>query len=139
MHASLAEQTALPQDENISGTLLDFGEAAKRDAMGNPVSLEERCVYIAADSWPPGAPPYCAASVEPGSSYCALHRRLCVVDPASADGARIAEAQDLAGSAAPLPVLTQRVASVLPEPTEEEEKLDVGELSLAPGRETEER
>jgi hypothetical protein len=88
------------------------------------------CAYIAADTWPAGAPRFCGAPVLLGSPYCAEHTRLCTADPASAEGARIAIAQDLAARAAPPPELDHLAPIALPERTSDDEKLDTSELPI---------
>ena len=98
-------------------------------------ATERRCAYIAAETWPPGAAPYCGAPVRPGSAYCATHARLCTADPASAEGVRIAIAQDLAARAAPPPELDQLAPVALPEPIEPEEGLAARELPSTARRE----
>src|SRR5579864_2141020 len=101
MHGHTPCRRDLGLSKNISRTLLDFRAAAKpgfwarSEALGRDKADEPRCAYIAADSWPPGAPPFCGAPVLLGSPYCAEHTRLCTADPASEEGARIALTQDL--------------------------------------------
>lgn len=140
MHGHPPKQKDLPLVENNTRTLLDFGEEAKPSVFADQPYAEEarRCAYIAADSWPPGAPPYCGAPVRPGSSYCARHALLCSFDPASRDGAQIAIAQDLAGRTPPPRALKHLAACVVPEPDEEESKLDVRELPFTTSQPREE-
>jgi hypothetical protein len=127
----------LTPNENISGTLLDFRARSKRGFSAQTLGSEpaesgpQGCAYIAADIWPPGAPPFCNAPVLLGSPYCAEHTRLCTVDPASAEGERIAITQDLAARAAsPPPELDHLTPIALPEPIEDDGKLDERELPI---------
>jgi hypothetical protein len=125
----------LTLNENISGTLLDFRARSKpgffaRAGLEPAESAPLGCAYIAADTWPLGAPPFCGAPVLPGSPYCAAHTRLCTADPASAEGERIAIAQDLAARAAPPLELDHLAPIALPERTSDDEKLDASELPI---------
>jgi hypothetical protein len=134
MHGYPPFRNNLTQNENISRTLLDF-RAGSKDGFGARIvgpepalSVERRCVYIAAETWPPGAPPFCGAPVLLGSPYCAEHTRLCTADPASEEGARIALTQDLAARAAPPPELDHLAPIALPERAPDDDKLDASEL-----------
>jgi hypothetical protein len=124
----------LTLNENISRTLLDFRARSKPSFSARSVGLEPAesaprgCAYIAADTWPPGTPPFCGAPVLLGSPYCAEHTRLCTVDPASEAGARVAITQELAARAAPPPELDHLTPIALPEPVEDDEKLDESDL-----------
>jgi hypothetical protein len=81
LHRSPQPERALPADENISGTT---GAANSEDS---PKECAEKwgCVYIAAERWLPGKPPFCGKPVLPGSPYCPRHAALC---RAPADEAR---------------------------------------------------
>lgn len=60
-----------------------------------------QCVYVMTAQWRYGRPdPFCGAAALPGSSYCAEHRSLCEVDPASEEGRRLAVDQAEAAQAA---------------------------------------
>jgi hypothetical protein len=124
----------LTLNENISGTLLDFRARSKLGFFARTVGFEPAesaprgCAYIAADTWPPGAPPFCGAPVLLGSPYCAQHTRLCTVDPASPEGERIAITQDLAARAASPPELDHLAPIALPEPAEDSGNLDESDL-----------
>ena len=134
MHGHLPLRENATLIENISGTIHDLraGEkpALREIGLGDDVAeAARRCAYIAADTWPPGAPPFCGAPVRPGSAYCATHARLCTADPASAEGVRIAIAQDLAARVVPPPELDHLAPVALPEPIEPD-ALDQRELPL---------
>ena len=101
MHRHLPCGSFIPEKENISGTIQGFSEAARP---GQPVNRRDRgCAYIAADTWPPGEPPFCGAPRLAGSSYCPAHAHLCTALPASRAGRRIALEQALAARASPAP------------------------------------
>ena len=137
MHGHLPLHEVVTPIKNISGTLHEFRAEEK------PVSLidreigsetqdeqaaERRCAYIAAETWPPGAPPYCGAPVRPGSAYCPTHAQLCTTTAASREGQRVAALQDLAARAAPPPELDHLAPLVLAEPIEPDEGIDAREL-----------
>ena len=85
---------------------------------------DEGCAYIAADSWLPGAPPFCGAPRVPGSAYCAAHRSLCIALPASRAGRRIALEQALAGRRAE----KDSAATVIPERLDDAQPIDRWDL-----------
>ena len=127
----------LAEIENISGTIREIG-AGSKPGLGMSAAVAQPdeasmpgCAYIAAESWPPGAPPFCGAVTERGSPYCTEHRRLCTADPASEAGAMIAIAQDLGAREAPPLELARLAPIALPEPMDEEEKIAEGELPFA--------
>jgi hypothetical protein len=61
---------ALPASENISGTNSPANHEATSES-------ELGCVFIAADHWLAGKPPFCGKPVSPGSAYCQRHAALC--------------------------------------------------------------
>jgi hypothetical protein len=61
---------ALPANENISGT----NSAANHEATSES---ELGCVFIAAERWLAGKPPFCGKPALPGSPYCRNHAALC--------------------------------------------------------------
>ena len=140
MHGQAPFPTNMTFDENISGTLLDFGAAAKSDSRvpddagfdseATEGAGDRRCAYIAADRWPVGEPPFCGAPVQPGSSYCPHHARLCVVDPASAEGVLLALGQELAAAAEAPPQLAHLAPVAVPELVEDGASLDRRELPI---------
>src|SRR5579864_4136052 len=138
MHGRVPFHGAIGAYENKSRTKSHGrGAAAKSDSRVRAESLdagsadERRCAFIAADTWPAGAPPFCGAPVQRGSSYCPTHARICAVDPASAEGVLIALGQELAASvAAPPPKLVCLAPVVLPEPDEADATLDHRELAI---------
>lgn len=63
--------------ENISRTMvLANGKVAAAGEFG--------CVFIAAERWLAGKPPFCGRPTAPGSPYCPRHRALCRAQPAAA-------------------------------------------------------
>jgi hypothetical protein len=65
---------ALPASENISGTnALANHEAARAADRESDLG----CVFIAAERWLAGKPPFCGKAVAPGSPYCPRHAALC--------------------------------------------------------------
>jgi hypothetical protein len=130
MHRHLPCGGSILENENISGTVQGFGEAAKLDPPIN--RLNRGCAYIAADTWPPGQPPFCGAPRQAGSSYCAAHARLCTALPTSRAGRRIALEQALAARASP-PVRDDTALVPLelfePELLDDERRLDGLDLS----------
>lgn len=97
---------ALPLNRNITGTLPELAvpvtaETPSGDAArGRRRRPPRRCGYVVAPEWRYGAPdPFCGAPAMAGSSYCAAHRALCVVDPATAAGRRLSVRQAAAGHA----------------------------------------
>jgi hypothetical protein len=124
MHRHLPCGDPILEKENISGTLQGFSEAAKLD---QPINRPNRgCAYIAADTWPPGQPPFCGAPRQCGSSYCPTHARLCTALPMSRAGRRIALEQALAARASP-PMHDEVVITtpelLEPEPLEDAQRL----------------
>jgi len=89
--------------------------------VARPPHRLERCVFIAAASWPAGAPPFCGAPVFPGSPYCAPHRELCRAPEFGRDeAARGYQPED----AEPLPAeLRHPELGAIPEPLEEDDAL----------------
>ncbi len=83
-----------------------------------------RCAYIAAERWPPGRAPYCGAAVVPGSSYCAEHAALCLLDPASEAGAALTREQARAAASAPPPDLPLLHAVAAPEPEDGDDAIE---------------
>jgi hypothetical protein len=136
MHGHPPCRNNLARSGNISRTLLDFRAVAKpgfcalSEAIAPDETAKQRCAYIAADTWPPGAPPFCGAPVLLGSPYCAAHTRLCTADPASEEGALIAMTQDLAARAAPPPELRHLAPIAVPEPTPDDDTLADSELPI---------
>jgi len=72
---------SLPFHENISGTMTaGNSEDSGADDLG--------CVFIAAESWLAGQPPFCGQPTAPRSPYCPRHRALCRRDPAAPEPRR---------------------------------------------------
>jgi hypothetical protein len=86
------------------------------------------CGYVVAA----GAAPFCDRPALPGCSYCAGHRALCAVDPASPDFAALAEAQARAGDVlvAPPPELAWLKAPAPPERLDESDDEALAGLDL---------
>lgn len=135
MHGHPPWRSNLAADENISGTILDFRAAAKPRVWTESAHAavgdwhEGRCAYIAADHWPPGAPPFCGAPVLIGSPYCAQHTRLCIADPRSVEGAQIVLMQERAADAVPPPELATLTPVAVPEPSDDD-TVDARELPI---------
>jgi hypothetical protein len=99
------------------------------DFEGRQASDRPRCGYVVAATWRYGAPdPFCDAPALPGSSYCAAHRALCAVDPATEEGRRLASRQAAAAQAALPDAFPPLVAPEPPPETEPEEAL--GEIHV---------
>jgi len=139
MHGRVPFRGAIGAYENKSSTQShERGAAAKSDSRVRAESLEagsadeRRCAFIAADTWPAGAPPFCGAPVQRGSAYCPAHARICAVDPASAEGVLIALRQELAASVAapPQPEMAHLAPVALPEPIDDDATLDRRELAI---------
>jgi hypothetical protein len=75
MHRYVPIGENFANEENISGTLPRTIDREKPSVSG-----PEGCVFIAADSWPAGYPPFCGAPVLTGSPYCPAHAQLCRAD-----------------------------------------------------------
>lgn len=77
----------------------------------------------------------CSAPALPGSAYCATHRRLCVIDPASGDGVRARRALDREArrpSAVP-PEFAYLLGQFLPELESDDEPRDIaGCIDIVP-------
>lgn len=128
----------LPPHENIMGTIPEFPAAvtAESQVRAHPGAASRRCGYVVASRWHYGAPdPFCGAPAVPGSSYCALHRSLCAVDPASAAGRRLAVRQAAAARAvlpAEFPPLAAPEPLPDPDPVEALAGLDLPSPSTRP-------
>lgn len=59
----------LPAIKNISRTWFAAKAESETDLLG--------CLYIAANSWPAGHPPFCGLPKAPHSAYCPTHDALC--------------------------------------------------------------
>jgi len=121
MHGDLPFHPILTEKENISGTLPCPGEATKASPL--PLATGESpwpgCAFIAAWDWEPGAAPYCGAPVQPGSSYCAAHHRLCYLDPEAIAALEEAQAQPHETIAPSRRVRCLALAATSPEEEEE--------------------
>jgi hypothetical protein len=53
------------------------GSPANNEDSSNKYGAKWGCVYIAAERWPAGKPPFCGRRVLPGSPYCPRHAALC--------------------------------------------------------------
>lgn len=134
MHKEPPFGEGFPRNRNISGTIPPSSESATIGIEFEELAADgpPRCAYIAAETWQAGAPPpFCSATAQPGSAYCAAHARLCAVDPASRQGARIAFEQDLAARASPPPALKHLAAYAVPEAMDEEGALEDPDLLVA--------
>lgn len=118
---------APPRRENITGTIAELPVPVTAESRG--ADAAQRCGYVVASGWRYGAPdPFCGAPAAPGSSYCARHRSLCAVDPATPTGRRLARHQAAAARAA-LPAGFPPLAA--PEPLPDPEGIEaLAELDL---------
>jgi hypothetical protein len=137
MHGRVSFHSDIGSCENKSRTQSHgLGPVTKSDSRVPTESFEtgfgdeQRCAFIAADVWPAGAPPFCGAPVQRGSSYCPTHARICAVDPASAEGVLIALGQELAASAAAPSEMACLAPVALPEPVDEDATLDQREFAI---------
>jgi hypothetical protein len=118
MRPPSSRRNAPPTDKNISETSGVSGTRSEARA----------CSYIEAAHWRSGAAPFCGRPVQPGSAYCALHAPLCGVDPASAEGLRVAAEQDRAGGAAPPEPWPYLAPCAVRDPLDEDDGLDPWDL-----------
>lgn len=129
MHGRTLFRDPVDNDENISRTLLEWRVPEKANPKANPnaglaAAMPEGCRFIAAETWPAGAPPFCGAPVKPGSAYCAAHAGRCAVDPASRDGAELLRAQEQAAQKTPPPELRHLEACAVLEADESDAGFD---------------
>lgn len=78
---------ALPEVENISGTepAANAEDSAAESADRAVLVLADLgCLFIAAERWPAGAPPFCGRPTAPHSAYCPRHAALCRAETAAA-------------------------------------------------------
>jgi len=117
------------EDENKTSTTVAPAAPA---VTGEPAALHRAglCGYVVA----PGAAPFCDRPALAGGSYCAWHRALCAVGPASPDFAALANAQLRAGDALsmPPPEFGWLAAPGPPEPLDESDAERLAGLDLPP-------
>ncbi|GEM_PF-4054869 len=124
MHQGNQRHDRTSRDENKTGTIVAHAGAAVTVAAARRVRL---CGYVVAA----GAAPFCDRPALAGSSYCADHRALCAVRPASPGFAALADAQVRAARApTPPPPELGWLAATAPESFDESDDERLAGLDL---------
>jgi hypothetical protein len=128
MRKDIRRHNGATADENKTSTRLTPPTVAVTAAA--PQARAGLCGYVVAA----GMAPFCDRPVLPGGSYCAAHRALCAVAPASPEFAALAAAQIRAGDVvvAPPPELAWLRAPAPPERLDESDDEALAGLDLPP-------